>query len=272
MAEKKTWEGFCSYFLKTAEGRAAGRKSLRRGWRSLRELAEKCTAQLDEKEIHDLLGKGRDELDPEKNDLKALIAYSVGKGIQDGRALVEALASNHASDPLAFLAEHSGKSFGEKWAPVIARYWLCHPKDRWVKKKAKDFYDVGWFPAELTGREIRIELKASSEDPAFRFQQIRHPRLGGSLSAYDVLLCLGVTAASLEWWAIPASDLETLADNGSNPPESAIITIQHGKRANVWNDTVGYKHEGWFCTDGRSRRILEKYHVLSENLRRRLVN
>lgn len=141
-------------------------------------MAASCGAKIKDEEIFALLGKSRDQLDPEKNDLKALVSYCVGKGISKGNELISAIAKDVENEPLAFLAEHSGKSFGEKWAPMFAKFWLFSEGDGWEKRKATDYFDIGWTPKE-TGKEIRIELKASSENPNFRFQQIRHPKMHG---------------------------------------------------------------------------------------------
>jgi hypothetical protein len=248
------------------DGMRHGRHALRRQWKHLRALAASCATQVSDKEVIALLGKTLESLDPEMNDLKALVAYCVGKGFTDGESLIAALQKDLAAEPMAFLAQHSGKSFGEKWGPAIAKYWLCGPSDRWVKKKAKDFYDIEWIPVEA-GVGIRIELKASSEAPAFRFQQVRHPRLGELNSGYDILLCLGVTASSLEWWVIPTDHLDSITNNGSTPPDRIVIRKHHGKDAPIWNDAKGYGDEGWFCTDARCRLLLQSYLASNEGLR-----
>jgi len=87
-------------------------------------------------------------LDPEHNDLKALVAYAVGKGIiKDTGSLRAALDADMQADPLYFLAAQSGKTFGEKYAPLIASFWFVSEEDGWIKKKSSDFYDVGWLPS-----------------------------------------------------------------------------------------------------------------------------
>jgi hypothetical protein len=261
----RSWKRFSQYMACETGTTGYGRQALRRQWRNLRSLASTCSAKISDAEISGLLGKSRASLDPEKNDLKALVAYCVGKGIAEGRALIEALERDLTSEPMAFLAEHSGKSFGEKWAPVIAKYWLANREDHWNKMGAKDFYDIGWTPTE-TQREIRLELKASSEAPAFRFQQVRHPRLSGATSGYDIPLCLGVTASSLEWWVIPTRALGGIANNGTTASKRIVIRKHHGKDAPIWNNTAGYTDEGWFSTDERCRSILRPYQTTSENL------
>jgi len=254
-----------------SEGISVGRPALRRSWQTLRDLAAKHSPQLDDSEIQRLLGKAYDDLDPEKNDLKALVAYAIGKGLGDPEELLEALASDVTSEPMAFLAQLSGKSFGETWAPRIAQFWLCADGDGWSKKRPTNYYDIDFAPTERPGQEVRIEVKASSEHPEFRFQQIRHPQLSGEESAYDLLLCLGVTAGSLEWWAIPTARLDDFADNGATPEGRIIITKHHGNRAPIWNADAGYADEGWFCANEKARRVLAEYHTTSEPLRQRVM-
>ncbi|MGH7409723.1 MAG: hypothetical protein ACREJ6_01485 [Candidatus Methylomirabilis sp.] len=251
-------------FVEWARGQAAeagGRKALRRRWERLRALAAEATANIPPKDIETLLGKPLGSLDPEQNDLKALVAYAVGKGIvKDTRSLHAALEADMQADPLYFLAGHSGKTFGEKYAPLIARFWLVSDGDQWVKKKSKEYYDVGWLPKEFKGREIRIEVKASAEQPAFRFQQIRHPRLSGDRAPdYDLLLCLGVSAGALEWWAIPAREIDAFAENGKTKADRILLTKHHGKRLPIWNDERGYRDEGWFCADPNARKVLREF-------------
>lgn len=115
----------------------------------------------------------------------------------------------------------SGKTFGETVAPLIARYWLVDQGDEFVKMSNREVYDFGWLPRE-SDKTIRIEMKASSEDSP-NFQQIRHPRMSGVASTldYDVLLCLGLSNAGLEWWAFPADEVETFI-------AAKIFTPQHG--------------------------------------------
>lgn len=114
------------------------------------------------------------DLDPDRNDLKAVVAYAMGRGlVQDSARLRVALAADEMADPLAFLAGLGGKAFGETWAPLIARFWLQRDGDTWVKQGSKQLFDVAWQPAR-EATPIRIELKASSEHPDFLFQQVRH--------------------------------------------------------------------------------------------------
>lgn len=267
------WSEFVEWAFVQAAG-TGGRKALRRRWAGLRKLAQEAAAKLSPKEIEALLGKPVEALDPEHNDLKALVAYAVGKGVvTDPRSLQAALDADTRADPLYFLAHHSGKTFGEKYAPMFAEFWLTQGSDEWVKKKSKDLYDIGWKPKEMRGREIRIELKASSEQPAYLFQQIRHPKMsGGAVPDYDLLLCLGVSAGSLEWWAIPASDLDKYAENGATPAARVVVTLHHGKRRPIWNAEYGFEDEGWFRADPRARELLKAYTCAeSEELRAKIL-
>jgi hypothetical protein len=213
-----TWGEFVEWAVEQA-AEASGRKALRRRWASLRKLADQVASNVSPGNIESLLGKPYEQLDPEHNDLKALVAYGVGRGIiKDPKQLQTVLEKDARADPLYFLAQHSGKTFGEKFAPLFAKFWLAESGDGWAKQSSKDLYDVGWTARESAGQVIRIEMKASSEQPAYLFQQIRHPRMSGaSENDYDLLLCLGVSAGALEWWAIPADDMDKLAETGTTP-------------------------------------------------------
>lgn len=264
-----TWDDFVELALEGAV-EVGGRKALRRRWAALRSLAEQVSGKLTEGEIEALLGKSFDQLDPEHNDLKALVAYGAGKGIiTDPAQLQKVLRDDTRADPLYFLAQHSGKTLGEKFGPAFAKFWLAAEGDTWTKQSARGLYDVGWRPHEQNAREIRIELKTSSEQPGYLFQQIRHPKLSGAgLSDYDLLLCLGISAGSLEWWAIPAEDLDQFADTGEVAPERVVITRHHGKRRPIWNREQGYTDEGWFRAKLKVRELLKDYTCGSSDLLR----
>lgn len=268
-----SWDDFVEWAIEQA-GEVVGRKALRRRWAELRKLAEQVSKEVDPNEIRELLGKSYEELDPENNDLKALVAYGAGKGIIAEPARLQAvLRDDTRADPLHFLSRHSGKTFGEKYAPLFAKFWLVLEQDGWMKQKSTELYDIGWVPHERRGKEIRIEIKASSEHPSYRFQQIRHPELSGSGSQdYDLLLCVGVSAGTLEWWAVPASELEQYADTGTVPPEQTVITRHHGKRRPIWNGQYGYADEGWFQTDSHARALLKNYACTSDQLRNRILS
>lgn len=270
----RTWNDFVDWALEQAAD-GGGRKALRRRWATLRSLADRVAQAVSASEIEALLGKPYDQLDPEHNDLKALVAYGAGKGILPNPASLQAvLRDDTRADPLSFLAQHSGKTFGEKYAPLFAKFWLMGKGDSWDKQSSKGLYDVGWTPRERKGKEIRIELKASSEHPTYLFQQIRHRNLSGVGDGdYDLLLCLGVSAGSLEWWAIPAEDLDAYAENGGTDPDGIVITRHHGKRRPIWNSTHGYADEGWFRVDAKSRDILSEYNCASsDRLRKKILS
>lgn len=269
-----TWDDFVEWAIDQAT-ESGGRKALRRRWVTLRALAEKVSKKVSSAEIQALLGKPYEQLDPEHNDLKALVAYGAGKGIiTDPKQLQNVLRDDIRADPLYFLAQHSGKTFGEKFAPLFAKFWLSSDGDEWVKQSSKGLYDVGWTPKERKGKELRIELKASSEQPGYLFQQIRHPKLSGAKRAdYDLLLCLGVSAGSLEWWAIPAADMDQFAENGSTPVKRIVITRHHGKRRPIWNKEHGFTDEGWFRADTKARELLKKYTCgSSDQLRAKILS
>lgn len=267
----KTWDEFADWAIEqgAAEG---GRKSLRRRWMALRELANQVAQEVPASEIEALFGKRYEQLDPENNDLKALIAYGAGRGLlSDSGALRRVLQTDMRADPLHFLTQHSGKTFGEKFAPLFAKFWLAEPEDGWEKQSSRGLFDVAWVPH---GRHspIRIELKASSEHPGYLFQQIRHPRLSGaSKDDYDLLLCVGVSAGSLEWWAIPAKELERFAETGSTPSDTVVITRHHGKRRPIWNAEQGYTDEGWFRADLRTREILGEFSCPESEILREFI-
>lgn len=249
----KTWESFALYCRSIHEETKIGRASLRRKWSSLRKLAGTALKVLPAEEVVSLLGKRPSELDPELNDLKAVVSYAVGKGLLSAEAVRTALEQDTEESPLHFLAELSGKTFGETIAPKLCQYWLCIPGDQWLKQPGSAYFDMLWVPAG-TQKPVRIEVKASSEAPAFRFQQIRDPRMsGGSTWDYDVLLCLGVTATSVEFWWIPAVDVIALIESG-------VFTNQHGG-AKVDSHTY------WVTTDAAVRRRLSAYSTTAESLR-----
>jgi hypothetical protein len=129
-----TWDDFVEWAIEQAAD-AGGRKALRRRWASLRALAHEVSAKVSPSEIEALFGKPYEQLDPEHNDLKALVAYGAGKGlIRDPKQLQTVLRDDIRADPLYFLAQHSGKTFGEKFAPMFAKFWLALEGDSWEKQ------------------------------------------------------------------------------------------------------------------------------------------
>jgi hypothetical protein len=249
----KNWEAFTEFCGSLQIESGKGRKSLRRKWSNLRQLASRVLPQIPDSELMALLGKKRTELDPEENDLKAITSYSVGKGLLKAPEVREALKADESESPLYFLAELSGKSFGESIAPKICQYWLCGELDGWAKQPASGYYDIAWTSVELR-KPVRIEIKASSESPAFRFQQIRHPKIGHANTLdYDTLLCVGVTASSLEFWFIPAQAVIDFIESG-------LFTNQHGGKK---IDSNTY----WVMADDNARGKMGKYFAEPEKLR-----
>jgi hypothetical protein len=213
-----------------------------------------------EAEVQQLLGKRIIDLDPDENDLKALAAHAAARKLIDPSELRDALAADLSSAPLYFLGGLSGKTFGETIAPELCAFWLRGPGDKWEKKSNRELYDIAWAPAARRD-PLRIELKASSEHPEYRFQQVRDPRAGGNRELdYDALLCLGVTASSLELWLIPATEVIALINDGT-------LTPQHGgKKAGLESNTY------WFVTDASNRTRLRQFAMSPEELRDRAVD
>ncbi len=82
MIKQRTWEGFAEFVRTLHKAQKMGRKALRREWSAIRDLVEReVLSRLTQAEISLLLGKRVDELDPEENDLKALAAHAVGRGL-----------------------------------------------------------------------------------------------------------------------------------------------------------------------------------------------
>jgi hypothetical protein len=82
-----------------------------------------------------------------------------------------------------------------------------------------------------------------------------------------------VSAGSLEWWAVPAKDLDAFAENGVTAADRVVITRHHGKRRPIWNEKYGFSDEGWFRTDEKARRLLNKYSCgSSDQLRARILS
>lgn len=195
--------------------------------------------------------------DSEASDLKIAAGVGLERGLITEGEYHQALLDDLRRSPLAFLQTVSGKAFGETVAPKITSFWIMQFGDALRKQPGSAYFDLLWRPKEKPAG-LRIELKASSEAPNFRFQQIRDPWMGKAPAIdYDVLLCLGATNSGLEWWAIPATQITPLHEKG-------ILTNQHG----------GQKSEGntlWMSMDGKTRNQLQEFFVQSENLRTRLL-
>lgn len=247
------WEGFADYCKALAAQQRVGRASLRREWANLRALADRVLPDVPDELVISLLGKAKSAADPEENDLKALVSWAVGQGIVKATELRTALEDDNRASPLYWLAGLSGKSFGEKVAPQLCAYWLMESSDTWKKQPGSAYYDVSWHPSE-SPRPVRMELKASSENPGCRFQQIRDPRYTGAVGLdYDLLLCVGITASTMEFWSIPATEVGRFIDNKTFPN-------QHGG-AKMASNTY------WFVTDTKTRRLVEPYYCEAINVR-----
>ena len=250
------WSEFVDFCSDLRARQKQGRPSLRRRWSALRDLYREVLPALTATEIHNLLGKRADELDPEENDFKAVVAHAAGRGLVDPTRLRSAMAESAEESPLYFLAAISGKAFGETVAPAVCEFWLRAFGDGWDKRPATDWYDILWTPCEGIGAQ-RIELKASSESPEFRYQQIRDPRIGPdpSSGSYDSLLCLGVTATSVEFWFLPANEVSKAIDTG-------VMTFQHGgQKAGLQSNTY------WITMTREARAVFQNYGATPEELR-----
>jgi len=252
------WDGFAEFSRQLASRQKVGRPTLRREWSELRRLAERVRPVVSEQLVKSLLGKSWATTEPEENDLKALVSYAVGRGLVEAEELHAALLADNTHAPLYWLAGLSGKSFGENVAPQLCAYWIQDEGDLWIKQSGREYYDIAWSPHEELGVN-RLELKASSESPAFRFQQIRDPRhtarAGGD---YDTLLCLGITASTMEFWSIPAERVGVYIDNGT-------FANQHG-------GTKMKSNTYWFVVDVRTRKILRPFSAEATEVRRLLVD
>lgn len=258
--KRRERDNFIAFCRTLEESQKPGRQSLRRRWVALRALfGSKVLPNITDSHTQELLGKTIKELDPEENDIKALISFAVGQGLVKPQELQSALQADNHNSPLHFLAGISGKAFGETVAPRICEYWLTRKGEPWKKRQASDFYDVDWQPKEKS--LIRIEIKASSESPEFRFQQIRDPRLSVTKEyAYDCLLCLGITAESVEFWVIPSARVVQLIDNG------VIIGHHGGQKAQLQSNTL------WFTTTDDILEQISDYHATAENVREVALN
>ena len=217
---ERTWDGFLAYLYELPSRLRPGRQRVGVVRDNLQALiADRVRPNLTPEDEARLFPLG---FSPSESDLKIAAGVGLERGWITPGEYEQAIRSDKAASPFGFLQTMSGKTFGETVAPLIARFWLVEDGDGFVKVSNRGLYDFGWTPHE-TGQSIRIELKASSEE-APNFQQIRHPRMSGTANAepdYDVLLCLGLSNAGLEWWAFPADAVAAfIADN--------VFTPQHG--------------------------------------------
>jgi hypothetical protein len=251
-----TWDEFAAYCQQTLRREVRqGRASLRPSRIALTELIQSAVlASLSPQDQAKLFPLG---FDPEASDLKIAAGVGLERGLITENDYHLALLDDLRRSPLAFLQTVSGKAFGETVAPKITSFWIMQPGDGLAKQPGSTYFDLLWRPSEKRAG-LLIELKASSEAPGFRFQQIRDPWMGKAATMdYDVLLCLGATNSGLEWWVIPATQIMPLY-------QERILTNQHG----------GQKSEGntlWMSMDTRTRNRLQEFFVQSENLRTRLL-
>ena len=133
MPTGKDFHRFCRELAREV---GIGRAGLRRDWTVLEQLVRgRVLTQMTSQQVRELLDKDASQLHGEFNDLKALAAYGVARGWVDPKTLREALQAADQSNPLWFLANVSGKTFGGSVAPKLAEYWLCEEGDRWIRRK-----------------------------------------------------------------------------------------------------------------------------------------
>lgn len=251
-----SWDEFVAFCESTLK------KSVRQGRGSLRPSRVALMKLIDSQVLPHLSTEDQKRLfplgyDPEASDLKVAAGVALERGLISESDYRLALLYDRRRSPLAFLQTVSGKAFGESVAPRITQFWIEELGDQLVKQPGSAYYDLAWYPHEKQ-MTLRIELKASSEAPGYRFQQIRDPWMSGSGSIdYDVLLCLGTTNSGLEWWVIPATELPHLRAIGA-------LTNQHGGQKSTGNTL-------WMTMDAARRARLEPFSVQSEQLRRRLI-
>jgi hypothetical protein len=76
------------------------------------------------------------------------------------------------------------------------------------------------------GSAIKLEAKFSTENPP-RFQQVRDPRLEGTVLKYDYLVCISGRPEGLVYWAIPGLQVAELMDDG-------LMVVQHAMSDTKW--------------------------------------
>jgi hypothetical protein len=216
----RNWEEFLAFLYELPAKLKPGRQGIRVVRDNLQALVEEMVLPtLTSQEERELFPLG---FSPTESDLKIAAGVGIERQLISPKDYERALRADKAAGPFGFLQTSSGKTFGESVAPLIAEFWIRGPNDGFAKMPNTALYDVGWTPSD-TGRLLRIELKASSESNP-RFQQIRHPRMttpDAPEPEYDVLLCLGLSNAGLEWWAFSADDIVNLIASGQ-------LVLQHG--------------------------------------------
>lgn len=253
---ERTWDDFLAFLYELPSQLKPGRQRIQASRDNLQALVdEKVLPYLDQQDTSRLFPLG---FSPSESDLKFASGIGLERRLITPQEYEHALRTDKAASPFEFLQNRSGKTFGETVAPLIAQFWIAEDNDAFTKRKNTELYDLGWTPHE-TNREIRIELKASSEIHP-RFQQIRRPRMTDVNAAepeYDTLLCLRVSNEGLEWWAFPANDVDTLISNGT-------FTPQHG-------GTKADSGTFWVTLNPVRRQLLQSYEHASEQLRAALI-
>lgn len=224
---ERTWENFLGFLYELPSRLKPGRQRIRVVQDNLQTLVdERIRPGLSQGDEARLFPLG---FSPAESDLKLAAGVGLERGLISPDDYEQALKADKAASPFGFLQSMSGKTFGETVAPLIAHYWLVDDGDSFGRVSTRGLYDFGWTPRE-TSREIRIELKASSEASP-NFQQIRHPRMSNSAAVrrdYDVLLCLGLSNAGLEWWAFPSPEVESFIATRAFAPQHGGAKMESG--------------------------------------------
>ena len=253
---ERTWDDFLSFLYKMPSTLNPGRQSIRVVRDNLNNLvAQKVLPYLSTEDHARFFPLG---FSPNESDLKIASGVALERSLIEPQEYEQALREDKKAGPFGFLQTLSGKAFGETVAPKIAEYWLSAEGDSFAKLPNTDLYDFAFTPKEVD-RPIRVELKASSQEPP-NFQQIRDPKMTNKsalTNEYDVLLCISVANTGLRWWIIPADDIPQLINDG-------FITLQHGGQK---TDSGVY----WVQMDKRRTPRMVKYESTSEELRMKLI-
>jgi hypothetical protein len=253
----RTWDALLAFLYELPSQLKPGRQRNQTSRDSLQALIDqKVLPHLNQQDKSRLFPLG---FSPSESDLKIASGIGLERQLITAQEYEHALRTDKAASPFGFLQNRSGKTFGETVAPLIAQFWLAEEDDTFTKRKNTELYDIGWIPHE-TNREIRIELKASSEIHP-RFQQIRHPRMTDINAVepeYDVLLCVGVSNDGLEWWSFAAHDVDALIFNGTFTPQHSGTKADSGTF--------------WTTLNPAKRQLLQPNEHGSEQLRAALID
>lgn len=146
-----------------------------------------------------------------------------------------------AGGPFQWLQTLSGKSFGEKVAPLIVRFFL---EDELEPREHSDH--------DFVFRGRKVELKTGTEhstEGVFLFQQIRPQQ------DWDLLLCLGLCVRSLVFFVLTRSFVEAAIETWRSD-ESSIITPQHGGARDL-DRTTAEPDTFWMWTRPEWESLLE---------------